>query len=257
MSIYQIWVAFATITRKELVRVFRIWSQTLLPSVITTTLYFVIFGKLIGSQVRDIQGVSYIAFIVPGLVMLGVITNSFSNVVSSFFGSKFQRNVDELIVSPTPNWVIIAGYCAGGSVRGLIVGILILLLALFFTSLQVYNILVFTLFIVLTAVTFSLGGLLNGIFATKFDDVSIFPIFVLTPLTYLGGVFYSIEQLPEFWRGVSRLNPILYMVDGFRYGFFGFSDINIWFSFFILAFLIVFLWMTNLILLRRGTGMKS
>jgi len=257
MSFKLNWIAFITIIHKEISRFLRIWSQTLLPSVVTTTLYFLIFGTFIGSQVKDIGGVKYIAFIVPGLVMLAVITNSFSNVVSSFFGSKFQRNIEELMVSPTPNWVIIAGFTIGGVVRGILVGIIVLLVSLFFTKLQIFSFGIVLIFIILTSIVFSLAGLTNGIFARNFDDVSIVPTFVLTPLTYLGGVFYSIKDLPPIWQIISQFNPILYMVDGFRYGFFGFADINIWLSLAIICFFVLALSLINLTLLNTGTGLKS
>jgi ABC-2 type transport system permease protein len=251
-------VAFRTIVSKEITRFLRIWSQTILPSVITTSLYFLIFGNFVGKQVPPINGVSYIAFLVPGLVMLAVITNSFSNVVSSFFGSKFQRNIEELMVAPVSNWTIIFGFCIGGALRGIIVGACVLLVSLFFNpNIQVYNLGILLVFITLTSTVFALGGLTNGIFAKKFDDVSIFPTFVLTPLTYLGGVFYSIKSLPPFWQGVSKLNPIIYMVDGFRYGFYGFSDINVWVSLAILLAFTSVLLGTNVYLLNKGIGLKS
>jgi ABC-2 type transport system permease protein len=257
MNFKETLVALYTLTDKEVTRFLRIWSQTLLPSVITTSLYFVIFGKFIGSQVDDINGVPYISFIVPGLVMLGVITNAFSNVVSSFFGAKFQRFVEETMVSPTPNWVVLLGYSSGGVLRGILVGILVLVVSLFFTDLQIYNLPILILFMVLTSVLLALGGFLNGLAATKFDDVSIFPTFILTPMTYLGGVFYSIKSLPPFWQEVSKINPVLYMVDGFRYGFFGFSDIDIRFSLFIILVFIGLLWWVALYMLNRGIGLKK
>jgi ABC-2 type transport system permease protein len=197
------------------------------------------------------------AFIIPGLVMMAIITNSFSNVVSSFFGSKFQKNIEELLVSPTPNWVIIAGYVAGGVLRGILVGATVLAVSILFTRIEVQNPLIVILFTVLTAIVFSLGGLLNGIYAKKFDDVSIFPTFVLTPLTYLGGVFYSIKDLPVAWQNISKFNPILYMVDGFRYGFYGFSDINIGISLAILVGFTIALSLINWKLLKDGVGLRS
>jgi ABC-2 type transport system permease protein len=232
-------IALKTIVHKEIRRILRIWIQTLLPSAITTTLYFLIFGKFIGSQVRDIGGFSYMQFIVPGIIMMSVITNSFTNVVSSFFGTKFQKSIEEILVSPTPNYIIIIGYCMGGIARGLFVGFVVLLVSLIFSPLKVHNVFVVIVFMLLTSIVFSLGGLLNSIFAKKFDDVSIFPTFVLTPLTYLGGVFYSIDMLPEFWRKMSLFNPILYMINGFR---FGFAAVLFW---------------TNEYLIRRGVGLKA
>jgi ABC-2 type transport system permease protein len=250
-------IAFLSIFRKETVRILRIWMQTLLPSVVTTSLYFLIFGKFVLSTATPVGGISYINFIVPGLVMMAIITNSFSNVVSSFFGAKFQRNIEELLVSPTPNWVIVAGYVSGGVFRGMLVGIIVLIVSLLFTNLQIYSPFAIVAFSLLTSIAFSLAGLLNGIFSKKFDDVAIVPTFVLTPLTYLGGVFYSIKNLPTFWQGVSKLNPILYMVDGFRYGFLGTYDINVYLSFGILCTLVIALTGLNLYLLNNGTGLKS
>lgn len=250
-------IAFYTILRKEVVRFIRIWTQTLLPPLINQSLYFIIFGTFIGSQISNIQGISYMAYIVPGLVMMAVITSSFSNVAGSFFISKFQRNIEELMVSPVSSWVIIAGYVGGGVLRGILVGAVVFLISAFFTQPTIYNFPLIALFIVLTAVVFSLGGLLNAIFATKFDDISIFPTFVLTPLTYFGGVFYSISNLPAFWQGISKLNPILYMVDGFRYGFYGIADLNIWLSVFILVFFTILLTVLNLHMLNKGIGLRN
>jgi ABC-2 type transport system permease protein len=252
-----IWIPLYTIINKEMIRIFRIWPQTLLPSVITTSLYFLIFGSFVGSQIRDIEGVSYMQFIVPGLVMMAIITNAFLNVVGSFFGAKFGKSIEELLVSPTPNWVIVWGYTIGGIVRGLGVGLLVLLIALLFTKLTILNVWAVLLFSILTATVFSLGGLMNAVFAKKFDHTAIVPTFVLTPLTYLGGVFYSVNALPEFWQNISRFNPILYMVNGFRYGFFGISDVNIGISVTILVILVLGLSVTDLMLLRRGVGLRS
>ena len=251
-------IAFYSILRKEMIRIFRIWSQTLLPSAVTQTLYFLIFGTFIGSQIKDIDGVSYMSFIVPGLVMMAVITNSFTNVVSSFFGAKFQRSIEELLVSPTPNWIILAGFVVGGVVRGLIVGFIVLIVSLFFNPfLQISNIFIVLLFAILTAVVFALAGFTNSLFAKSFDDISIIPTFVLTPLTYLGGVFYSIKNLSPFWQNVSQFNPILYMVDGFRYGFFGRADIDVKISFTIMISSVVILSVLNWSLLNRGAGLRS
>jgi len=257
MNTTQKFTAFYTILRKEVVRFFRIWPQTLLPPVINQSLYFIIFGAFIGSRIGLINGVPYMDFIVPGLVMMAVINSSFANVVSSFFGSKFQRNIEELMVSPTPDWVVLAGYCGGGVLRGVLVGLIIFVISSFFTGLHIYNFGLILLFIVLTAVTFSLGGFINAIFAKRFDDISIFPMFVLTPLTYFGGVFYSINSLPPIWQNLSKLNPILYMVDGFRYGFFGQSDLNVTFSAIMLIVLTIVMTGISLYLLRKGTGMRS
>ncbi len=250
-------IAYLTIVRKEVTRFMRIWVQTLLPSAITQTLYFVIFGKFIGSQIRDIQGISYMSFIVPGLVMMAVMNNAYTNVVSSFFGSKFQRNVEELLVSPTPNWVILAGYVTGGVLRGIVVGVIVFAVSVFFTHPVIAHGGVIILFVIMTAVAFSLGGFLNAIFAKNFDDVSIFQTFLLTPLIYLGGVFYSVHSLPIFWQKISQLNPLLYMINGFRFGFYGFSDVNILISLLILLGFSIVLSVVNLHLLRKGTGLKN
>lgn len=253
------WIAFLTITKKEITRFTRIWTQTLLPPVITQSLYFVIFGGFVGSQVRNINGISYMAFLVPGLVMMAVITSSFSNVVSSFFGAKFQKNIEELMVSPTPNWIVIAGFVAGGVLRGIIVGFIVFLVSFSFVRPQIYNAGWIIIFVTLTAIVFSLGGLLNGIYAKKFDDVAIFPTFILTPLTYLGGVFYSVKDLSQPWSTLSQFNPVLYMVNGFRYGFYGegFSDVNVFFSLFMLIAATLILFIICLRLLNKGTGLRS
>jgi ABC-2 type transport system permease protein len=250
-------VALGTIVRKEVTRFFRIWTQTLLPSVITMTLYFVIFGNLVGSRIQGFNGFKYIDYIAPGLIMMAVITNAYTNVVSSFFSIKFQKNIEELLVSPTPAYVIVLGYAFGGVLRALIVGILVTLVSLFFTQLPVHNIAIIIVYAILTAIVFSLGGLLNAIFAKTFDDVSIVPTFVLTPLTYLGGIFYSITLLPKFWQTLSLANPILYMVSGFRYGFLGISDINIWYGLGILIVFAVALFSVDLYLIKKGVGLKN
>ena len=250
-------VSLKTIVRKEIVRILRIWTQTLIPPVITQTLYFVIFGKFIGAQIGSIQGIGYMSFIVPGLVMMAVINNSYGNVVSSFFGAKFQRNVEEIMVSPTPNWVIVVGYVVGGVIRGISVGALVFLVSCFFTRPTIYSFPVILIFVVLTSVVFSLGGFMNAMFATKFDDVAIVPTFILTPLTYLGGVFYSVHSLPVFWQNVSKLNPILYMVNGFRYGFYGQSDVHVGISVLMLVVLIGILGITNIKLMEKGSGLKN
>ncbi len=250
-------ISLSTIVRKEVTRFLRIWSQTLLPSVVTMTLYFIIFGHFIGSRIQDINGFSYINFIVPGIIMMAVITNSYANVVSSFFSAKFQKNIEEILVSPTPAWAIIVGYCLGGITRGLAVGILVSLVALFFTKLVIHSYLIILAFFLLTTIVFSLMGLLNGIFAKKFDDVAIVPTFVLTPLTYLGGVFYSVKLLPPLWQKISLVNPILYMVNGFRYGFLGYSDIPVYIGLLILIVLMVILFTVNVILIKKGVGLRQ
>jgi ABC-2 type transport system permease protein len=250
------WVAFQTILAKEIRRFLRIWGQTLLPPAITMTLYFVIFGNLIGSRIGEMGGFDYMQFIVPGLVMMSVIQNSYGNVVSSFFSTKFQRSIEEMLVSPTSELTILLGYVAGGVARGICVGIIVTLLSLFFTRLHIEHLFVTLIVVVLTATLFSIGGFINAIFANKFDDVAIIPTFVLTPLTYLGGVFYSIDLLPEFWRTVSLLNPIVYMVNTFRYGLLGVSDVNVWASLGVIVMFTVALFLFALWLLQRGTGIR-
>ncbi|MDT8316802.1 MAG: ABC transporter permease [bacterium] len=249
--------AFTTIFRKEVTRFLRIWPQTIIPSMMMMALYFVIFGKFIGSQIDDINGFNYMQFIVPGLVMMSVITNSYSNVVSSFFSTKFQKSVEELLVSPTPDYILILGYISGGVARGLIVGTAVTITSMLFEPLRINNIGFVILYIFLTSLLFALAGFMNAIFARKFDDISIVPTFVLNPLTYLGGVFYSIDKLPSFWQWISKLNPILYMVNGFRYGFLGTSDVNVYLGFAISILFIVMIFMSNLYLLREGVGLKE
>ncbi len=251
------WVSFQTILTKEVLRFTRIWVQTILPSVITTTLYFVIFGRLIGDRIGPMDGLPYLDFIVPGLVLMAVITNAYSNVVSSFYSGKFSRYVEELLVSPAPNWVILAGYVTGGVARGLAVGGAVLAVAAVFTPIEIHSVAVTFLVFVMTAVLFSLGGFINAVYANSFDDISIIPTFVLTPLTYLGGVFYSIELLPPLWQGISLANPVLYMVNGFRYGLHGVSDIPLALAFAIILLFILALTAYSLRLLRRGVGIKT
>lgn len=251
------WNAYRTIIRKETMRIFRIWPQTLLPPLITQSLYFLIFGAFIGSRVGLVGGVPYMAFIVPGLVMMAVIQNSFGNVVSAFFSAKFMRNIEEIMVSPTPDWIMLAGFTTGGVIRGTVTGALVYVVSAVFTRPTVAHPWAIIVFLLLTSLLFSLAGFLNAIFAKKFDDISIFSTFVLVPLTYLGGVFYSVQQLPPVWQSISRFNPILYMVDGFRYGFFGDAGIPVWTSVFLLSAVTVVLAAVNLYLLRKGTGMRA
>jgi ABC-2 type transport system permease protein len=250
-------VAFSTILIKEILRFSRIWIQTILPSAITTTLYFVIFGRLIGGRIGPMGGYPYIDFIVPGLVLMSVITNSYSNVVSSFYSSKFSRYVEEFLVAPVPNWVILAGFVGGGVARGLVVGVAVTFVAMAFTDIHVHSYGISLLVFTLTAILFSLGGFINAVYANSFDDISIVPTFILTPLTYLGGVFYSIQLLPEFWQKVSLANPVLYMVNAFRYGILGESDIRLITAFGIISGFIVVLAAYSLLLLRRGVGIKT
>lgn len=251
------WIAFTTILRKEIKRFTRIWVQTLLPPVITMALYFVIFGKLIGSRIGDMGGFSYIQFVAPGLIMMAVLTNAYSNVVSSFFSAKFQRSVEEVLVSPTPNYIILLGYTMGGVARGLCVGILVTIMSLLFTDLHIYSWAITLTIVLLTSMLFSLAGFINAVYANTFDDVSIVPTFILTPLTYFGGVFYSISLLPEIWQHISRLNPILHMVNAFRYGILGISDINFASAIAGLLIGVVVLFVISLHLLKTGKRLRA
>ncbi len=251
------WIAFSTIVRKEVRRFVRIWVQTLVPPVITISLYFVIFGSLIGSRIGQMGGYSYMEFIVPGLILMSVINNAYANVVSSFFSQKFQRNIEELLVSPVPNYVILIGFVVGGSARGLAIGLIASVVAMFFSGFYMHNIFIAVAVVLLSSVVFSLGGFINAIYANKFDDITIIPTFVLTPLIYLGGVFYSIDLLPDFWRAVSHVNPMFYMVDAFRYGILGISDVNIIYALLILLVFVVGLFVFALFLLHKGKGLRS
>ncbi|KZN66021.1 membrane protein [Pseudoalteromonas luteoviolacea CPMOR-1] len=256
MSILKYRVALKSIWIKECIRFLRIWVQTLVPPAITMTLYFIIFGSLIGSRIGEMGGFGYMEFIVPGLIMMSVITNSYSNVASSFYSTKFQKSIEELLVAPVPNYVIVLGYMGGGMARGMLVGLIVSLVSLFFVDIQIHNIAVIVATVVLTSAVFALGGLINAVYANSFDDISIIPTFVLTPLTYLGGVFYSIQLLPEFWQGVSQINPIIYMVNAFRYGFLGVSDVNIYVAFGVLIGFITVLFTIALTLIKRGVGLR-
>ena len=249
--------AYQTILVKEILRFSRIWVQTILPPAITTTLYFVIFGKLIGGRIGEMGGYRYIDFIVPGLILMSVIQNSYANVVSSFFSTKLQHYIEELLIAPVPNWVILAGYVSGGVARGTTVGFVVTLVSLLFTNLSIHHYGVTLLVFVLTSVLFSLGGFINAVYAKTFDDVSIVPTFVLTPLTYLGGVFYSIDLLPPIWQTLSQGNPILYMVNTFRYGLLGVSDIDIGLALLIILGFILGLTLFSLNLMQRGVGIKK
>ena len=251
------YIALMTIVRKEITRILRIWTQTLLPPLISQSLYFIIFGSIIGSQVGAIHGISYMSFIIPGLVMMAVVNGAYGNVVSSFFGAKFQRNIEEVLVSPTPNWVIITGYALGGVLRGMAVGLLVFAVSLFFAHPVVHNGWAVAFFVLFTSVAFSLAALINGIFAHNFDEVAFFQNFILTPLIYLGGVFYSIHSLPQVWQNVSLFNPLIYMINGLRWGFFGFSDVPVGICAFILIALTFVLTGINLILLNKGIGIKN
>ncbi|MEK7144387.1 MAG: ABC transporter permease [Patescibacteria group bacterium] len=251
-------ISFYTILRKGVVRIFRIWSQTLLPSIVTSVLYFAVFGNILGSRIGELNGVPYILFVVPGLVMLSVITNSFMDVATTFFQAKFfSRNIDEILVSPTPPSVIIAGFVASGVVRGMMIGILVLIVSLFFALPSIAHPLVVLLFLFLSSLVFALAGLINGIYAKTFDGISIVPTFVLTPLVYLGGVFYSIHSLPPFWQTVSLGNPIFYIINGFRYGFLGTSDVSIYVCIAVLLVLTLILLGVNMYFLKKGLGLRQ
>ena len=257
MNLWRYYIPFETIVIRETQRYTRIWVQTIVPPAITMTLYFVIFGSLIGRRIGEMGGVSFVDYIAPGIIMMAVITNAYSNVVSSFFGAKFQRHIEEILVAPVPNWVIILGYVAGGVGRGLLVGLVVTIVASFFVSFRIHNLAVVISVVALTSVLFALGGLINAIFAKKFDDISIVPTFILTPLTYLGGVFYTISMLPEFWQKVSLANPILYMVNAFRYGFLGQSDVPLAVAYALIISFIAVLFGFCLWLLNRGTGIRT
>jgi len=256
MKLQEQWTAFHTIVTKELMRFIRIWVQTVLPAAITMGLYFVIFGHLIGSQLAPIQGYNYIDYIVPGIILMAIINNSYANVVSSFFGSKFQRHIEEMLISPMPNYLILLGFVGGGLMRGLVVGVAVTIVAGVFAHLHVHNIAVILIVVLLTSVLFSLGGLINAVYAKTFDDISIIPTFVLTPLTYLGGIFYSVDMLPPFWQHVSLVNPILYMINAMRYGMLGVSDIDYRLALLIVVGFVVALYLFALYLLRKGVGIR-
>jgi ABC-2 type transport system permease protein len=256
MTLGEQYIAFKTIVIKEVLRFSRIWVQTIIPPVITMSLYFVIFGNLIGSQIGDMGGFRYMDYIVPGLIMMAVITNSYANVVSSFYGCKFHHHIEEMLVSPLPNYLIVLGFVTGGIARGLAVGATVTLVSMLFTRLPLHSLPVIVTTVVLTSALFSLAGLINAVYAKSFDDISIVPTFVLTPLTYLGGVFYTIQMLPDFWQQVSHINPILYMVNTFRYGFLGVSDINISLSYVIIIGFVLLLYAYALYLLHIGHGIR-
>ena len=249
--------AFTTILIKEFMRFIRIWVQTVLPAGITMALYFIIFGNLIGSQLADVHGQHYIDYIVPGIILMAVINNSYANVVSSFFSAKFQRHVEEMLVSPMPNYLILSGFVAGGVARGLVVGTVVTIVASFFVDLHFYSLGLTVLVLFMTATLFALAGFINAVYAKTFDDISIIPTFVLTPLTYLGGVFYSIDMLPRFWQSLSLGNPILYMVNAMRYGMLGVADINVVTAVTIILSFVVSLFLFALWLLNRGIGVRS
>lgn len=252
----QMLAAYMTIVRKEFLRLFRVWVQTLIPPVITTMLYFLVFGKFIGTQVKDIGGVSYMEFIIPGVIMMSVITQSFMHSAFGYYMAKFQKSLEEILVSPTPYWIMILGYVTGGVLRGMVTGSLLLAVSLFFTTLQIHNVFHVIAFALLTSIVFSLAGLINAIFAKDFDSISIFPTFILTPLTYLAGTFYSLSMLPKVWNDVSLWNPLLYMINGFRYGLIGVSDVSITVAYSILVILASALSVTVWYLFYSGRGVR-
>ena len=259
MSLYEQYIAFLTIFRKETRRYLRIWSQTLLPSAVTMSLYYVIFGSLIGPRIGEMggHGHTYMEFVVPGLIMMATVTNSYANVVSSFFGVKFNRSIEGLLVSSMPNYIILCGYIAGGISRGILVAIIVTFVSIFFTRLEIYNFGVVVSVVILTSILFSLCGFINAVYANTFDDINVVSTFVLTPLTYLGGVFYSLDLLPEFWSEVSKVNPLLYVINSFRYGFLGISDVDVGFSFGIICSSIVVAYSYAIYLLHSGKRLRS
>ena len=260
MSPRQLWISFYTMLRKDVVRMFRIWVQTFLPSVITSCLYFAVFGTILGSRIGDMQGVDYMTFVVPGLVMLAIVTTSYANTSFMFFTSKFfARSIDEILVSPTPPWLLIAGFVGGGVVRGVLVGTLVLLVSLFFTGLDltIYNALIILGFALLTSLVFALAGLVNGIYAKSIDGINIVPTFVLTPLVYLGGIFYSVHTLPDWWQAITYANPLFYLINGFRYGFLGITDVSLAISTGILFGMIFALVAMNWYFIKTGLGLRQ
>jgi ABC-2 type transport system permease protein len=260
MDSYKKWISFYTMLRRDVVRMFRIWVQTFLPSVVTSVLYFLVFGTVLGSQIGDMQGVPYMTFVVPGLVMLAIVTTSYSNTSFTFFTSKFfARSIDEILVSPTPPWVMIAGFIGGGIIRGLLTGALVLLVSIFFTglSLSVHSLLIILLFALLSCLVFALAGLVNGIYAKSIDGINLVPTFVLTPLVYLGGIFYSVHSLPEWWQAITYMNPLFYIINGFRYGFLGIADVSLYTSAAVLAAMAAALVALNWYFIRTGLGIRQ
>ncbi len=258
MTPYQTWISFYTIVRKDVLRMFRIWAQTFLPSMVTSTLYFLVFGAFLGSKIGSVQGVPYVMFVVPGLVMLAVVTNAYANTSFVMFSAKFfGRNIDEILVSPTPAWVLVAGYVTGGVIRGVIIGLLVLLVSLFFTHLVIHSIFIVAAFLILTSVVFALAGLVNGVYAKSIDGINIVPTFVLTPLVYLGGVFYSAQALPGFWGTLTKFDPVFYLINGFRYGFLGVSDVPLFLSASLLSLFALILLALAWYLIRIGLGLRQ
>lgn len=257
MNTQQLFIAYMTIVRKEVTRFLRIWPQTFLPSVITTVLYFLIFGTFIGSQIQSIGEVSYMAFIVPGLVMMAIVNGSFQNIAFSFFQLKFMKTIEEILVSPMPAWTVVLGYVTGALLRGLVIGGLVFASAYIFEFIPVKHPFLAILIASVTAILFALAGLVNAIYAKGFDGINIIPTFVITPLTYLGGVFYSLSLLPHVWQVISHFNPVLYMVSAFRYSILGFSDIAFGTSLAVLFGCIIFMFSWVLYLFKTGRGLKN
>jgi ABC-2 type transport system permease protein len=251
------WVGYKTIVIREYGRIIRIWGQTLVPSAVNATLYFLIFGSLIGRRIGQMGGYDYRQYIAPGLIMMSVIQNSYANVVSSFFGAKFGKHLEEMLVSPLPNWLIILGYMTGGVVRGLLVGVVVTAVSLLFAHLPLHHVAVILAAVLLTSSTFALGGFINALLAKNFDQVNLIPTFVLTPLTYLGGVFYSVRILPAWAQQVSFANPILHMVNAFRFGFLGVSDVSIEDAFVIMVAAMAVLFVLADALMNRGAGIRD
>jgi ABC-2 type transport system permease protein len=254
--IYRQMIALQTLISREIQRFMRIWTQTLLPPAITMSLYFIIFGKLIGPQIRLIDGYEYIQYIIPGLIMMSIMTTAYANTSSSFFLTKFNKSIEEMLVSPMPNLVILCGFTLGGTLRGLMIGVIVLGISLFFTTLTIHHLSIVISMAILSAMVFSIGGLINAIYAKRFDDISFIPTFLLTPLTYLGGVFFSIKQLSPGWRYLATFNPILAMVDTFRFGILGVSDLSIIWGFSLVIMLLILLFIWALVLLNKGVGIK-
>ncbi len=250
------WIAYKTIVIKEVRRFIRIWIQTIVPPVITTSLYLLIFGGLMGGRIGQMQGIDYIDFIVPGIILMTVIMQSYANTVS-FFMTKYNNSFEELLVSTTPNWIILLGFVSGGIARGFCVGLAVTFTISFFVEIQIFSLLIIAATFLLTSIMFALAGFINAVFARTFDDISIIPNFVLLPLTYLGGMFYSIDILPSFWRALSAFNPIYYMMDAFRLGFLGVGSVELWKAFLVPLSMIIILALTANALLNRGVSIKT
>ena len=250
------WIAYQTIVVKEVLRFIRIWVQSIIPPVVPTSLYLLIFGGLMGERIGHMQGIDYLHFIVPGIILMTVIMQSYANTVSSFFMTKYNHSFEELLVSPIPNWVILLGFVSGGVARGFCVGVAVTFTISFFVDLSIYSYTVLSISFLLTSVMFAVGGFINAIYAKSFDDISIVPTFVLLPLTYLGGMFYSIDILPSFWRSLSAFNPIFYMMDGFRLGMLGVGSTELYLVFIVPLCMIALLVFVALYLLKKGVNTR-